>query len=257
LAEPPIEPRDPDHHRNDEDGARNPPGGKEHPEAWQHARRGGRQVARDAECLDGLADALQAQAAASDEADRDARLGDCLDRRGHENVARASGCAQARGDVHGRPDVALRGLDGLAGVDADAQVERQLGLALAQLLRRIDDLEPAHDRTGGRREDGMDGVAFRLDLGALVPGDRLSGELEEAADHRGRGDVAVALRVRGEATYVGEQETPIGRGSGFDICLIDHVRGNGRGGMPGGRASPSLERRVDANQRLPSRSARL
>ena len=105
----------------------------------------------------------------------------------------------------------------------------------------------------------MDRVALRLDLGALMASDRRARDLEESADHGGRGGVPMALRERREAAHVGEQESPIRGGRDIGARVIDHVRqmvrppvGTGTSAEPGfvnarlslGRAQGSRRRQL-------------
>ena len=154
----------------------------------------------------GSVDALQTPPPSRHEPDRDARLRDALDRRAHEDLPGLGGGAQTSGDVDGPADVALGGLDRLAGVDADPDPERPVRFPGVRLGGGLDDLQSAQHGTRRRREHGVDRVALRLDLGAVVASDRLARDLEESADHVGRRDIPMALRERGEATHVGEQE---------------------------------------------------
>jgi hypothetical protein len=109
-------------------------------------------------------------------------------------------------------------------MDADANAEPTLRFLGVQLRSGIDNLEPAHHGTGRRREYGMDGVTFRLDLRALMSSDRRARDLEEAADHGGGGGVPIPLCERGEAAHIGEQKSPIGGSPGIDAGVVEHVR---------------------------------
>ena len=141
-----------------------------------------------------------------------------------EDLPGLGGSAQTSGDVDSPADVALGGLDRLAGVDAYPDAERPARFPGVRLGGGLDDLQSAQHGTRRRLEHGVDRVALRLDLGAVVASDRLARDPKEAADHVGRRDIPMALRERGEAAHVGEQESAIRGGRGIGAGVIDHVR---------------------------------
>ena len=173
---------------------------------------------------DRVLDAFQPPPPSRQETDADARLRDALHRRAHEDLPGLSLGAQTRGDVDGPADVALGCLDRLAGVDADPDPERQVRFPCIRLRGGLDDRQSAQRGTRCRREHGVDRVALRLDLGALMASDRPTRDLEESADHVGRRDIPMALRERREAADVGEQESAIRGGRDIGARVIDHVR---------------------------------
>ena len=173
---------------------------------------------------DRVLDAFQPPPPSRQEPDADARLRDALHRRADEDLPGLGVSAQTRGDVDSPADVTLGCLDRLAGVDADPDPERPVRFPCVRLGGGLDDLQSAQRGTRRRLEHGVDRVTLRLDLGTVMASDRPARDLEEAADHVGRGDIPMALRERREAADIGEQESAIRGGRDFGAGVIDHVR---------------------------------
>ena len=121
-----LGPGERDHDRHGDDGHRHAT--DEHRGAPDRTRGPRVRVPSHRVRQDRVRDALQTPPPSRHEADRDARLRDALDRRADEDLTGQGGRAQASGDVDGPADVALGGLDGLAGVDADPDPERPIRL---------------------------------------------------------------------------------------------------------------------------------
>ena len=85
---------------------------------------------------------------------------------GDGDLARAGDRAHPGRHVDRRAHVATVHLDGLAGVDADADPDRALGMLATRGSRRVDQRETALDRAAGGIEDDVERVTLGLDLGA-------------------------------------------------------------------------------------------
>ena len=137
----------------------------------------------------------------------DARSRDPADDVGGEDLAGVGRIAEPARDDHGRAVEVVAVGERLARVQADAQQP------LARRALHVHRAAHGGDRAG---ECDHQAVAGRLDLAAVVFGDRLSQRREVLAAHRVRGLVAPSLEQGDAAGQVGEhdrREVP-GRGAG-------------------------------------------
>ncbi len=127
---------------------------------------------------------------------------------GHQKLTSLRVLREARRDDDRRADELPFVRDRLAGMDADAdphwpvRVIARVGLCPAEDRRR------AADRRPGVREHDIKGVAFGLDLAALVLGELGPDDPAIVGDERRRRGVAVTLNERRVFAQVGKEEGP-------------------------------------------------
>src|SRR5919106_2682415 len=118
---------------------------------------------------------------------------------GHEDLAGARVCRDARADDHGQARRLPIDELALAGMDPGAQLQ-------AQRLRLQDDRPRARDRPGGAVEPREDPVARAVHLGTSVALDLATGALQLPGESLAPPPVAQRCRLLGGCDEVGEEE---------------------------------------------------
>ena len=124
---------------------------------------------------------------------------------GGQDLAAVGARAQAHGLDHGQPEAVAALAGDVAERDADADVERLVGIAVAALDALLQP-DGAGDRGGGAAEDGHQAVAGRLDLLAAVLLDGLAQQAEELAPEVVGGGGPEARRGGGRPDEVGDED---------------------------------------------------
>src|SRR5207249_10653909 len=96
---------------------------------------------------------------------------------GNQELAGGSSGANAGLNVDGGPDEVAFLRNGFAGVDADTDVDRQIGLGRGLRGRFLQDRGATGDRKASRRKGDEDGVPFHFDFRACEFTDALTDEL--------------------------------------------------------------------------------
>ena len=124
---------------------------------------------------------------------------------GGQDLAAVGARAQAHGLDHGQPEAVPALAGDVAERDADTDVERLVGIAVAALDALLQP-DGAGDRGGGAAEDGHQAVAGRLDLLAAVLLDGLAQQAEELAPEVVGGGGPQARRGGGRPDEVGDED---------------------------------------------------
>ena len=124
---------------------------------------------------------------------------------GHEVSSGFGLLGEARGEDHRRADVRPVVLHRFAGVDADADPERKVRVALVVGLGPPRDPEGATDRVAGRGEDEIEAVALGLDLHAALRANLRAHDRPESSNETRGGGITMRLDEHGVVAEIGEE----------------------------------------------------
>ena len=125
---------------------------------------------------DRLRDALQLERTALRHRDAPAGANDAAQRVADQQLTRAGLPCEAARDVHGAANELVVVRDRLSGVNADTDPQRRCGIAPVAHVGSPKDRDGAIQGDRRRVEHHIEGVAFGLDLGAVVTRDLAANE---------------------------------------------------------------------------------
>ena len=124
-----------------------------------------------------------------------------------DHLASVGSTAESGGDVQRRPAVAaVVQPNGLAGIDADPDFERKVGVRVGLLAEARLEIDGGPDGLAGGCEHCERLVAANLDQRSSVRLDALAHKVDELAGKPGSRFVPVLRRVAGVAAHVGDKE---------------------------------------------------
>jgi hypothetical protein len=166
----------------------------------------GRKLASKLQDVDRLRNPLEVHTPSIDVRDPFEPAREMYDAVGRDYFTRAGESAKARRDIERRPAKPAFEVDGLARVDADADVQRYGGIGSTFFLEAHLEFDGRPQRLSGRSEDGERFIAADLEDRAAAGLDSLAGDGRESR-HQPRGSfVASFLREPRIPADVSDQE---------------------------------------------------